>query len=472
MPGVHDEKLIAEKYAIDYPRRPLVTRLWKRRWNWLALFFACLVGFALYYVQGNRAFWAGPVSHSHTAFAMDCQKCHVSSWESALRLASLDSGRHSVPNAACLSCHPTVGDHHPRLGEQEPACATCHQEHRPEKPLLEVADHQCASCHGNLQTAPNMGSHFLAEVVSFDQGIQGHPEFAFFRADGIGTQHGIHQVAVQGDEGKWIDNGGVIFNHKMHLASEGVLDANRQKVQLICADCHVPEANGQLMKPIIYEQHCASCHPLRLADNLAALGELPHAAPELVRGAIRERVATILANPTPAEAPPVIRRLPSPAILNDPQAESADAMLTAADHAVFGLESKGLCRKCHHVEIRDNNWYVPTLNPQFSATTIGATRLMIPDRWFSHGEFNHATHLTVACADCHDVAGSTQTADILLPGIANCRKCHGSSPEPPNTSIAADCVLCHEYHGPTKPTPKDADAAKFITFLGSQEAPR
>jgi hypothetical protein len=478
MPGAHDEKLIAEKYAIDYPRRPLATRLWKRRWNWLALFLACLVGFVLYYVQGNRAFWAGPVSHAHAAFAMDCQKCHTSSWESALRLASLDSGRHSVPNTACLNCHPTVGDHHPRLGEQaqlgnqEPACATCHQEHRPEMPLLEVADHQCASCHGNLETPAGSESHFMAEVISFDEGTQGHPEFAFFRKEGIGTQHGIHQVAVQSEDGTWVDNGGVLFNHKVHLAPDGVLDANRQKVQLTCADCHVPEGDGKFMQPIVYEQHCASCHPLKLADDLAALGELPHAAPELVRGAIRERVAKTLTQPTPAETPPTIRRLPAPAILSDPQAESADAMLAAADHAVFGLEAKGLCRKCHHVEIQDGNWYVPTLNPQFVASEINATRATIPHRWLSHGEFNHGAHLTVACADCHNVTSSTLTSDILLPGIANCRKCHGSHPVPPNASIAADCVLCHDYHGPTKPATKVADVAKLLTFFEIQEVSR
>jgi hypothetical protein len=226
------------------------------------------------------------------------------------------------------------------------------------------------------------------------------------------------------------------------------------------------------MQPIVYEQHCASCHPLKLADDLAALGELPHAAPELVRGAIRERVAKTLTQPTPAETPPTIRRLPAPAILSDPQAESADAMLAAADHAVFGLEAKGLCRKCHHVEIQDGNWYVPTLNPQFVASEINATRATIPHRWLSHGEFNHGAHLTVACADCHNVTSSTLTSDILLPGIANCRKCHGSHPVPPNASIAADCVLCHDYHGPTKPATKVADVAKLLTFFEIQEVSR
>ena len=475
MPGAHDEKLIAEKYAIDYPRQPLSTRLWKRRWNWLALFLACLVGFALYYVQGNAAFWSSPVSHVHASFAQDCQKCHTESWQPALRLAALDSSRHSVPNAACLACHPAVGDHHPRLNEQEPACASCHQEHRPTIPLLDVADNHCASCHGDMNSTPNVEQHFAAEVAFFDAGSLGHPEFAFLRAGELpGKAHGIWQVALPPSQadGKWIDNGGVLFNHKVHLAAEGVLDENRKPVQLTCAKCHVPEADGRHMKPIVYEQHCASCHPLRLADDLARLGELPHAAPEIVRGVIRERATNLLDQPITAEPPPAIRRLPQPSILSDPQAQSAEALLNAANNAVFGLQAKGLCRKCHHVELRDGEWYVPTLNPEFAAIEQNPTREMIPSRWLKHGQFHHEKHLTVACEDCHPATTSSLTTDLLLPGIANCRQCHGTNPTKVSVGVAADCILCHDYHGPTKSLPPSTEAEKLLSFFDAGDSQR
>jgi ribosomal protein L40E len=488
MPGAHDEKLIAEKYAIDYPRRPLATRLWKRRWNWLALLLACLVGGALYFVQGSAAFWSAPVSHVHASFAMDCQKCHTESWQPALRLASLDSGRHSVPNAACLECHSTAGDHHPRIGEQEPACAACHQEHRPAVPLLAVADNHCASCHGNLKSVPNAEVHFAAEIASFDAGPKGHPEFALLRESELPAQtHGAWQVALPDDKGggKWVDNGGVILNHKLHLAAEGVLDADGNKVQLTCAVCHTPETDGRTMKPVVYEQHCASCHPLRLVDRFARLGDLPHEAPELVRGVIRERLVAIATENKPADIPTPIRRLPQPAIVSDSQSEKIETLLVAADHAIFGLEAKGYCRKCHHLQIRDGQWHVPLLNPEFGVAEENSTREMMPSRWFAHGEFNHQKHLTVACADCHDAAASTQTSDILLPGIADCRKCHGTNPSrigPPAigpttigpTTIgttttargaAADCVLCHDYHGPSKPLRQNAETEKLLTFF-------
>jgi hypothetical protein len=385
---------------------------------------------------------------------MDCQKCHTDSWQPALRLASLDSGRHSVPNAACQECHK-VGDHHPRLNETEPACASCHQEHRPEQLLVKVADGQCVICHGSpraLNPVPDIEPVFLAEIATFDEGPQGHPEFALLLGGEISQVHGALRVAGRDNDGQWSDAGGILFNHKVHLAAEGILDVNRQKVQLTCAACHEPDADGAYMKPIVYEQHCASCHPLRLADSLANLGDLPHETPELVRGAIRERVANLQSIDKPPADLPAIRRLPAPTTVGGEQADSTDALVAAANHAVFGLEAKGLCRKCHHVEIRDGEWHVPMVNPTLTITTKGQQRKMIPDRWFDHGGFDHGKHLTVACTDCHDATKSVLTSDILLPGIANCRKCHGNTPTQLSQGIAADCTTCHGYHGPTSPT--------------------
>jgi hypothetical protein len=446
MPGAHDEKRIADKYALDYPRRPLATRTWKRRWNWAALLAGIVLGASLYLIQGNAAFWSGPVSSSHASFAMDCQKCHTDSWQPALRLASLNSGRHSVPNAACQECHK-VGDHHPRISETEPACANCHQEHRSDTALLAVADSHCTACHGDLNSVPGSELHFAAEINSFDASAQGHPEFAFFRGGDVNQHHGAFLVAGPGTTSQdWLDHGGILFNHKVHLAAEGVLDGQRSNVQLTCADCHELDPDGEYMKPIVYERHCASCHPLRLAETLAALGDLPHETPELVRGAIRERTLKLQTSQSTAANPPVIRRLPAPTVPADNQ---VDALVAAADHAVFGLEAKGLCRKCHHVEVRDGEWHVPTANPAFTLGGSIESRQMIPDRWFAHGSFDHGRHLTIACTDCHRAVESTLTSDILLPGIDNCRQCHGNAPTKLTQGVAADCTSCHEYHGPT-----------------------
>lgn len=447
MPGAHDEKLIAEKYALNYPCRPLDTRRWKRRWNGAALVVGIALGAGIYLYQGRAAFWAGAVSPSHASFGMDCQKCHTSSWQAAWRLVSLDSNRHSVSNTACQECH-NVGDHHPRLGEAEPSCASCHQEHRPDSSLLAVGDASCTACHADLKSAPGNELRFVAKILSFDEGPQGHPEFSLLRAEEVSQEHGAWQVATLADNA-WHDTGGVLFNHKLHLSAEGVLDADRKTVQLTCADCHEPEPDGVGMKAILYEQHCASCHPLRLAGNLAGLGDLPHETPELVRGVIRERIAKLQPTDKPQLDLPAIRRLPAPTVASGEQAASVDALIAAANHAVFGLEAKGLCRKCHHVEIVEGEWHVPMVNPAFTIVGQLQDRPMIPGRWFAHGRFDHGRHLTIACTDCHPAAASSETADILLPGIANCRQCHGSAPTQLSQGVAADCTMCHDYHGRT-----------------------
>ncbi len=483
MPGDRDERLIADKYPLDYTRQPLATRLWRWRLNCLALLLACGIAAAIYAFRGEAAFWSAPVADVHASFGSDCAQCHTESWQPALRVASLDSGRHSVPDSACKACHTSTGEHHPQIGEPEPACASCHQEHRPAHPLMNVSDNQCASCHADLSTVSGGEIHFADAISHFGPGTHSHPEFALLRgSDDLADKlHGAWKVAQPSPEAasQWLDNSGVLFNHKVHLAAEGILDPSRKQVQLVCADCHQPEADGRYMKPISYEQHCAACHPLQLADKLADLGVLPHEAPELVRGTIRERLAEAergsnveQEKPRPSRIP----RLPKPAILNSEQAQSAEQKLLDADSAVFGLEAKGLCRKCHYVQRQGTTWVVPLLNPNIVLEGgIGEEnkeRSMIPSRWLQHGAFHHEKHDTLECQQCHAVEESALTSDILLPGIENCRKCHTNSPATIGPGVRADCVLCHDYHGPSSLSASVGSLGKVLSQAELQEGAR
>jgi hypothetical protein len=72
----------------------------------------------------------------------------------------------------------------------------------------------------------------------------------------------------------------------------------------------------------------------------------------------------------------------------------------------------------------------------------------LPSRWYEHSVFNHGSHRTVACTDCHDkngqgvsVANSRSARDILLPTLQKCQECHTGSGGARNT-----CVECHRYH--------------------------
>jgi hypothetical protein len=457
MAGARDEKHIADKYSLDYHRRPLATRVWKSRWNWFALLAAAAVVLLLFVWRGNSAFWAGPVSDVHASFAMDCGKCHTESWQPALRLASIDSGRHSVPNAACQQCHH-AGEHHPRTGEKEISCAACHQEHRPDLRLTALTDPQCVRCHGDLTQGGADPLNFVSEIRSFAD----HPEFAVLRTDGTppGENHRVWQVAAAGVEGQpLVDRGGLLFNHQVHLAPAGVLNSRRETVHLACSDCHVAQADGRYMTPLNYKQHCAECHPLRVEK----LGELPHEAPELVLGALRERIARLQLEsaaeppvPESRDGQPLLRLLPKPVELTELQAKSAAQMLAQADHTVFGLEAKGFCRQCHKVEIRNGVWHIAPGEPASAGgsapgepASAGGSAAMTPQRWLTHAKFHHEKHRTITCTECHAATASSNTSDVLLPSIATCRKCHGTSVATIGATIASDCVTCHEYHAPT-----------------------
>jgi hypothetical protein len=64
-------------------------------------------------------------------------------------------------------------------------------------------------------------------------------------------------------------------------------------------------------------------------------------------------------------------------------------------------------------------------------------------QWMPHAKFDHSAHTGFTCVSCHEKAlTSTETSDVLLPGIANCQKCHAPGPE----HAESRCFECHTYH--------------------------
>ena len=88
------------------------------------------------------------------------------------------------------------------------------------------------------------------------------------------------------------------------------------------------------------------------------------------------------------------------------------------------------CAYCHEVKAVANG-------------APAVTKPVIIDRWLTRGSFNHAKHLLIDCAKCHEVLHSTQTADVLLPSKATCVECHS-----PKGGVANGCSTCHSYHAP------------------------
>jgi hypothetical protein len=73
-------------------------------------------------------------------------------------------------------------------------------------------------------------------------------------------------------------------------------------------------------------------------------------------------------------------------------------------------------------------------------------------RWFTSSVFDHESHRSVNCTDCHAGAtGSSLTSDVLLPDIQSCVQCHHAGGRD-KMAASNNCVTCHVYHDRSKDT--------------------
>jgi hypothetical protein len=368
------------------------------------------------------------------------------------------------------------------------SCAACHEEHRGEDiDLQAVSSVRCVACHNELRTKDDVHS-FYPFISSFAE----HPEFAASRyrenADSdipalheeAGKGHAVHARA-QTVGGKLIDRTPLYFNHAAHLAHEGTLlidtvpqpDDEKKNIvtenqlrwkKLVCADCHETDAAGRYMLPIKYEQRCASCHPLSYSEELSGggLGPLSHVELGKVyveaKARLREFLQKQAASPTESEAAEE-PRLPSKFAPAARPEGTLDQRLGALWPDVREV-IKGGCAHCH--------MYRPATAGAEADVAIVPPK--IPNRWLPHSKFNHDTHKSYTCFSCHDPrslekdnpirAGedsdlereldSHRTADILMPSVAVCQKCHGARGAPAWGNASAECVECHTYHHKTQ----------------------
>ena len=180
------------------------------------------------------------------------------------------------------------------------------------------------------------------------------------------------------------------------------------------------------MTPIDYQTHCAACHSLQFDARFAE--PAPHDKPGVVIEYVRAKFTQYIAK-HPEEihqadpADPRILRPPRP------PARDADEWIARRVADAEELLWRKSCKECH------------TLT--FGSGLPGLVPSAIPIRWMNNAVFRHDAHQMLACAECHaSAAKSSETSDVLLPGIATCRECHHSGPE----SAEAQCFECHVYH--------------------------
>ncbi len=513
MPDYRTHTQVSARGDVDFHKRPDPLR--KNRWKWVVAFGILGLWPLVWQVAGNNdqtIYWSHTVSTSHQIVQHDCKKCHRE-WCQTFRMNFMDPTEIRVIEAnTCQTCHwEDTRDHNAlMISDEAKGCFHCHAEHRHKPDLNQVANVFCVDCHRDLRIEEQQG---IAASESFVTGIHSfadHPEFALRRNPndvkpaGDKNHHQVHRWAnpppntetKSGTSWAWTDKANFRFNHEKHLlaAGVGIPDNHPDNLErlkegkpirptklLNCADCHQVDDKGEYFKPIHYETHCIQCHELSVDEKLSEVDErttlvraLPHEAPEIIRGTLRDRLTTFIANhperltqqKKPQETPLPFKDPKAAGSIFQNQADWVEAELGKLEKIVQGEKQeqgtkypalKNACIKCHVIQSNNNakgvNWDV--LKPN------------IPDRWLPHSRFRHDRHDMLECFACHHVRPpedpelsdprkdpgsiyfSKSAKDILMPSIATCRACHGSRVETPlpwRVKARTDCIECHAYH--------------------------
>ncbi len=417
----------AQRIDLNYFKRPHRFRRW-RFWLSVAAPVGAVLWIAWHGATGNpRVYSAGRLSSAHAVLAAKCDACHLK------RAGTL---RAKVDDPACLACHD--GPIHHANQSFAPHCASCHEEHQGRKLLAVASDRSCTQCHASLRTlgAP---SNFVRTIHSFSSA--GHPEFAALRPGAV-------------------DPGTIQLNHRVHLKPN--LAGPNGPVQMDCHDCHRPPTSTEplrfgsaarmpvaiaeksllpvaiaasaYMAPVTYAAHCALCHGLQFDERFTE--SVPHDTPQVIRAFLLKKFQQYIAtHPQELREPGPERTLPQKPVPVRVVVRTPDEWVHERVSMSEQLLWRKTCKQCHAL----------TLAPDGGLPTLAKSN--IPARWMPHADFNHQRHQMLGCTECHPGAPtSRETADILLPRISTCQKCHHSGTD----AARWDCSECHTYHDWTK----------------------
>ena len=357
---------------------------------------------------GRRTASAGPVSNHHRLIDAKCESCHARPF-------------HGAADTQCTTCH-RVNEHAAAMTKMaathaalQMQCARCHKEHHGLQSLIPTDSPLCTDCHARIdRIAPETHE---PDIYSFAK----HPDF------------GVLTRGSSRPEESWAkgphDTGALKFSHAEHLQAH---PGTAHPDALTCASCHEPIADQSIMQPIVFEKHCQRCHELVLDGRLEGI-HVPHGSPDRALEAIRAELSRVYlaigASVSDGGPQSWDRGAASAPLENQITAEALDLEQ--------GLYSgKSGCERCHDVAL------VP---PEPGKSQHRVIPPNIPKQWLPASKFAHGPHRTTSCTECHDAAEhSTTAADVLVPGIARCRECHGDPGV--QGKIESPCLECHRYH--------------------------
>jgi hypothetical protein len=433
-------KELAQRIDLNYFKRPTPLKHVK---FWLSLGLPLL---ALLWIVGRgissdrSVYSSGSLSRAHAVLENECAACHV-------RQATSFSAK--AADHACLDCHDGPRHHASRIAS--PRCATCHAEHRGRVPMAAASDQACATCHAALRNS-QPDTRYASRIHSLEDG---HPEFAalgqiaaFPAGDfpAIKLNHSIHMKPIRrGPNGMLVNlecgnchrpagvEADLTYSDAKYRAAVVSYNASDEIVPLRTEPLRGPKpiTGRELMAPVQFANACAACHLLTF-DKRFDEG-VPHDKPEVVHAFLLQKFQQYIAahrselrvmrDPT--------QELGGKLIPQQVQVYTASQWVTQRMAEAEELLWRKTCKQCHVLTIAPGGGL-----PQVAPANVKT-------QWMPHAKFDHDAHRGFSCVSCHAKAlTSTESSDILLPGIAVCKTCHGPGPD----HADARCSECHTYH--------------------------
>jgi hypothetical protein len=456
-------KKLAQRIDLNYFKRstPL-----KRAKFWLSFLLPLL---ALVWItertilKDSRVYSSGRLSESHAILEKQCDACHA-------RIPGEFSAKVNI--FGCLNCHDGPLHHSVDLSQND--CVSCHAEHRGRINISAPSNESCAHCHSDLR-AHRGRSNYANQIQSFEHG---HPQFAALRS--------VAGITAS-------DPGTIKLNHAIHMKPIR-RGPNGPNVQLECSNCHRATAadadlmyadpnyraaivsykdtdeflsilsetlrtsrsvtGRELMAPVKFANACAACHLLTFDKRFD--NGTPHDKPEVIHAfLVRTFREYIAAHPTEVR----VQRDPSRDLTGRPLPPSVRILTPAQWVTERTTEAEDLlwrktCKQCHalvpfaggskrkiemSVKLRGDALEISSISAELPYVAPANITL----RWMPHAKFDHGAHEGFTCVNCHAKAvTSTQSSDILLPGIETCKTCHAPGPE----HAESRCFECHTYH--------------------------